>query len=116
MSCRTCRRGADMSRDRASSTRRPIPGWPEAMADHDRPLWSLSARELSAGYANGISPRDVIEATLARVRDVNPQLNAIITLDEAGATGAADASARRWQDGRPLSPLDGVPVTIKDNI
>ena len=86
------------------------------MAGHDHPLWSLGAGELAAAFANGISPRSVVDATLARVRDVNPQLNAIITLDEAGAISAADASARRWKDGLPLSPLDGVPVTIKDNI
>jgi aspartyl-tRNA(Asn)/glutamyl-tRNA(Gln) amidotransferase subunit A len=86
------------------------------MADHDHPLWSLGAGELAAAFANGISPRSVVDATLARIRDVNPQLNAIITLDEAGAISAADASARRWKDGLPLSPLDGVPVTIKDNI
>jgi aspartyl-tRNA(Asn)/glutamyl-tRNA(Gln) amidotransferase subunit A len=86
------------------------------MADHDHPLWSLGAGALAAAFANGISPRSVVDATLARIRDVNPQLNAIITLDEAGAISAADASARRWKDGLPLSPLDGVPVTIKDNI
>ncbi|MCK1387570.1 amidase [Bradyrhizobium sp. 21] len=86
------------------------------MEDRARPLWSLNAEQLSAAYANGLAPRSVIDATLARIRDVNPLLNAIITLDEAGAIRAADASARRWKDGRPLSRLDGVPVTIKDNI
>jgi aspartyl-tRNA(Asn)/glutamyl-tRNA(Gln) amidotransferase subunit A len=86
------------------------------MDDHDHPLWSLGAGELSAAFANGISPRSVVDATLARVRDVNPRLNAIITLDEAGAISAADASARRWKGGRPLGALDGVPVTVKDNI
>jgi aspartyl-tRNA(Asn)/glutamyl-tRNA(Gln) amidotransferase subunit A len=63
-----------------------------------------------------LSPRAVCEATLAHVAEVNPQLNAIVTLDSTGALAAADASARRWRDGRPASPLDGVPVTIKDNI
>jgi aspartyl-tRNA(Asn)/glutamyl-tRNA(Gln) amidotransferase subunit A len=86
------------------------------MEDRDRPLWSLNAGELSAAYANGLSPRSVVDATLARIRDINPKLNAIITLDEAGVANAAEASARRWKDGRPLGTLDGVPVTIKDNI
>lgn len=81
-----------------------------------RPLWALSASELAAAYANALSPRAVCEATLAHVAEVNPQLNAIVTLDRTGALAAADASARRWRDGRPASPLDGVPVTIKDNI
>jgi aspartyl-tRNA(Asn)/glutamyl-tRNA(Gln) amidotransferase subunit A len=82
----------------------------------DRPLWSLSASELSAAFANGRSPREAVENTLAHIRDVNPQLNAIVTLDEAGAMRSADDSARRWKSGCPASPLDGVPVTIKDNI
>src|SRR4029079_1523772 len=56
------------------------------------------------------------EATLARIEDVNPHLNAIVTLDLAGARAAADASTRRWRNGEPLGPLDGVPVTIKDSI
>ncbi|MBR0752020.1 amidase [Bradyrhizobium jicamae] len=86
------------------------------MDDRDRPLWSLDAGELCAAYANGLSPRRVIEATLVRIGEVNPKLNAIITLDEAGAIAAAEASERRWQAGRPLGKLDGVPVTVKDNI
>ncbi len=86
------------------------------MADPDRPLWSLSASELARSYANGLSPNDVIAATLDRIGAINPQLNAIVTLDETGARAAAAASAKRWKDGRPLGPLDGVPVTIKDNI
>jgi aspartyl-tRNA(Asn)/glutamyl-tRNA(Gln) amidotransferase subunit A len=86
------------------------------MRDEDRLLWSLSASELSVAYANGLSPREVVESTLARIRDVNPQVNAIVTLDETGARRSADDSARRWDSGRPASPLDGVPVTVKDNI
>lgn len=86
------------------------------MRDKDRPLWSLSATELSVAYANGLSPREVVESTLAHIRNVNPELNAIVTLDEAGAMRSADDSARRWSNGCPASSLDGVPVTIKDNI
>ncbi len=55
------------------------------MADRDRPLWSLSAGELAAAYAGGLSPRRVIDATLVRIHEVNTKLNAIVTLDEAGA-------------------------------
>ena len=86
------------------------------MTADDRPLWSLNASELAVAHAGGLSPSEVTAATLARIRVVNPRLNAIITLDEAGAMQAAENSARRWKDGRPLSALDGVPVTIKDNI
>lgn len=86
------------------------------MRDKDRPLWSLSATELSVAYANGLSPREAVESTLAHIRDVNPELNAIVTLDEAAAMRSADDSTGRWSKGCPAGPLDGVPVTIKDNI
>jgi aspartyl-tRNA(Asn)/glutamyl-tRNA(Gln) amidotransferase subunit A len=86
------------------------------MGHPDRPLWSLSARELALGYAGGLSPEDVMAATLARIDAINPRLNAIVTLDAKGAIASAAASARRWKQGRPLGPLDGVPLTIKDNI
>jgi len=86
------------------------------MADPVRPLWSLSARELALAYAGGLSPEDAMAATLARIDAINPELNAIVTLDAAGAMASAESSARRWKAGRPLGPFDGVPVTIKDNI
>jgi aspartyl-tRNA(Asn)/glutamyl-tRNA(Gln) amidotransferase subunit A len=37
-------------------------------------------------------------------------------IDADGALAAAAASEARWRAGKPLSPLDGVPVTIKENI
>ncbi len=53
---------------------------------------------------------------LERLEAVNPALNAVIALDRAGALAAARASTERWRAGTPLSPLDGVPVSVKDNI
>ncbi|MEH2493494.1 amidase [Bradyrhizobium sp. AZCC 2230] len=84
--------------------------------DDRAPLWAMSACEFVRAFADGLSPRAVIEATLSHIAATNPRLNAIVTLDAAGALAAADASARRWRDGRPASALDGVPITVKDNI
>jgi aspartyl-tRNA(Asn)/glutamyl-tRNA(Gln) amidotransferase subunit A len=82
-----------------------------------QPLWQLSATELAAAYREGrVTPEVVLTATLGRIEAVNPRINAIVTLDAAGARAAASASAARWQAGKALGPLDGVPVTIKDNI
>ena len=77
----------------------------------------LSATGLARLFARGaLSPVEALEAVLARTRRLNPVLNAIVTLDEAGARAAARASEARWLAGTPLSPLDGVPCTVKDNI
>ncbi|MDH6590312.1 aspartyl-tRNA(Asn)/glutamyl-tRNA(Gln) amidotransferase subunit A [Variovorax sp. TBS-050B] len=81
------------------------------------PLWQLTATELSAGFAQGrFTPAQALEACLARSRAVNPRLNALVAIDEEGAAHAAAESGARWQTGRALGPLDGVPVTIKDNL
>ena len=76
-----------------------------------------SAAELSAAFAaRNLSPVDATESVLARIDAWEPKLNAMYRLDRDGALAAAQASAARWRDGRPLSPLDGVPITIKENI
>lgn len=80
-------------------------------------LCQLSALQLGERFVSGaLSPVDVLEASLARYERLNPYLNAIITLDQAGARRAAEQSAARWRAGTTLSALDGVPVTIKDNL
>lgn len=80
-------------------------------------LWARSASELNALYAAGqATPEDALTSVLERLEAVNPALNAVIALDRAGALAAARASTERWRAGTPLSPLDGVPVSVKDNI
>lgn len=80
-------------------------------------LWSLSATRLGQAYrGRELSPAEVLEAVLARCEAVNPHLNAIVTLDVGGARDAARASEARWRKGEPLGLLDGVPLTVKDNI
>jgi aspartyl-tRNA(Asn)/glutamyl-tRNA(Gln) amidotransferase subunit A len=80
-------------------------------------IWRLSATELGGAYGRGeLSPVDVLEALLERSAAINPRINAIVTLDERGARATAAASAQRWRAGAPLGALDGVPLTVKDNI
>ena len=79
--------------------------------------WSASATQLCAAYREGrVSPLDVLEQLLERCARLNPLLNAVVTLDAAGARAAAEASAARWCAGAPLGPLDGVPLTVKDSL
>ncbi|OCO98864.1 MULTISPECIES: amidase [unclassified Ensifer] len=80
-------------------------------------LWSLGAGTLSRAFAaREISPVEIVNAVLDRIEDVNPRLNAIVTLDREGAPRAAAESERRWRDREARGPLDGVPLTVKDNI
>jgi aspartyl-tRNA(Asn)/glutamyl-tRNA(Gln) amidotransferase subunit A len=58
---------------------------------------------------------EVLEATIARAEAVQARLNAFCLIDAAAARAAAVESERRWQTRAPLSPLDGMPVAIKDN-
>jgi aspartyl-tRNA(Asn)/glutamyl-tRNA(Gln) amidotransferase subunit A len=80
-------------------------------------LWRKSASDLTSGYASGEwSPVEVIDAIFERVEKVNPLINAIVTPDFDGARAAAKASDARWKRGAAIGPLDGVPITVKDNI
>ena len=77
----------------------------------------LDALQVAAQYAGGkLSPVEVTRDCLARIDVWEPKLNAIYRIDREGAVAAAQAAEARWSSGRPLSPLDGVPVTIKENI
>ncbi len=74
-----------------------------------------TAAELAAAYRRGeTTPTEVVDAHLARLADLEPTLNAFVVVDGDGARQAAAAASERWWAGRPLSPLDGVPVTVKD--
>lgn len=80
-------------------------------------LWRLSASEMADGFAAGsLSPVDALDSCLARCEAINGALNAIVTFDEAGARAAAEASAARHRAGTALGRLDGVPLTVKDNL
>ena len=77
----------------------------------------LSAADLARRYAaRDLSPVEVIRALLAHVERWEPHLNAMYRLDREGALAQARAAEERWRRGSPLSQLDGVPVTIKENI
>ena len=81
----------------------------------DRALAWLSASQLTTLYARGeLSPVDVVEAMLARAATLQPHLNAFVLIDETARAARPRPPQERWQKGAPLSPLDGVPTSIKD--
>ena len=81
------------------------------------PLHDLSAVDLLAGYrSKQFSPSEVLDDVLAQIEKWEPHIKALYAFDPDGARAAAEASTERWQSGTPSAALDGVPVTIKENI
>ena len=80
-------------------------------------LHDLSAAELLAGYARrSLSPVDVARDVLEHIARWEPHLHATWLLRPEAALAQARESEARWLRGAPRGPLDGVPVTLKDNI
>ncbi|UCE31476.1 MAG: amidase [Burkholderiales bacterium] len=80
-------------------------------------LHCLSAAEFSEAYAEGrLSPVEATEAALARIDAWEPKINAMYLVHREAALATARESEARWRAGQPLSPIDGVPLTIKENI
>jgi Asp-tRNA(Asn)/Glu-tRNA(Gln) amidotransferase A subunit family amidase len=74
----------------------------------------LAAR---ADFASGRqTPRQFLERSLELLDDWEPRIGAFVVTDVPGARAAADRSSERWRAGRPVSPIDGMPVGIKDII
>ena len=80
-------------------------------------LWTLPAHALVEGYKQGtFTPLEALEDILDRCDAVNPGINAIIARNDAMSREMAIASSERWAAGHPLSELDGVPISVKDNL
>jgi aspartyl-tRNA(Asn)/glutamyl-tRNA(Gln) amidotransferase subunit A len=80
-------------------------------------LHELSAAQLTAGYRQReFSPVEVIQSVLGHIELWEHRLQALYLLRPEFAVAQARASEARWLRGEPLGPLDGVPVTLKDNI
>lgn len=80
-------------------------------------ILALDGTALLHAYRRGaLSPREALEAFLDAVDRLAPRVNAFCLVDAEAAIAAADASTARWAAGRPMGPLDGIPVTIKDNV
>lgn len=80
-------------------------------------LATLSAVEMVAGYrARRFSPVEVHDSVQAVIEAREPVLNAFWHRDLEESGKAAAASETRWAAGEPRGPLDGVPLTLKENI
>jgi aspartyl-tRNA(Asn)/glutamyl-tRNA(Gln) amidotransferase subunit A len=63
-----------------------------------------------------LTPVEVWETVAARIEAWEPTINALYAYDPAKARREAEGSTVRWQKGKPIGPLDGVPVTVKELI
>jgi aspartyl-tRNA(Asn)/glutamyl-tRNA(Gln) amidotransferase subunit A len=76
-----------------------------------------SAADLARAFAGAeLSPLEVTRVLLARIAAWEPRINAMYRVDSEGALEQARASEARWRARKPLSALDGVPLTIKENV
>ncbi len=78
------------------------------------PVWATVAQLSQAFGARTLSPVDVVDALLARIRTRDPQLHAYIAVYEADARLAAEAADKAIRSGHRVGPLHGVPIALKD--
>src|SRR6476661_5851756 len=78
---------------------------------------NLTAAQLASGYARGeLSPVEVTRSLLERIDAWEPSINAMYRVHRDAALTQARAAEARHRAGGALGPLDGVPLTIKENI
>ena len=83
----------------------------------DDKIWAWSATRIADSVrARDISSREAVLSFLTRIEEVNPSVNAIVSLQAQAALETADAADRAVAAGDRLGPLHGVPITTKVNV
>src|SRR5277367_1322788 len=85
---------------------------PDAAQPRMRPFLPATADFVSGKD----SPREFLERCIGELDAWEPKIGAFVTLNLDAARTAADRSTNRWRAGKPLSPIDGMPIGIKDII
>lgn len=81
---------------------------------NNRPLWQWNASEIAMATRDGsITATEIVEAAIAQMETVNPDLNAVV---ETLANEARADAAKLDASSTPAGPLHGVPITIKINV
>src|SRR5688572_25786387 len=94
------------------STRKSVPNPSKQL---DTPVWHATIQELSKLIRTQKgSPVEVLDACLKRIEDLNPRLNAFITVLADQAREQARAAETEIKAGKWRGPLHGIPVGIKD--
>src|SRR5262249_5099699 len=73
--------------------------------------------EATRRFASGDdNPREFLERCLKELDWWEPQIGAFVNLNLPAARAAADQATARWRERKPRSPIDGIPMGIKDVI
>lgn len=77
----------------------------------------VSFSAAASGFGSGTrTPREFLEHCIDIINTRERTVKAFVTLNLAAARKASDASTRRYGSGKPLSPVDGLPIAVKDII
>lgn len=80
-------------------------------------LSQMSLSELAELLKTGkLSPVEICQAFIARKNEVEPFIGAFLDFNAEKILGQARLSENRWAKSAPLSPYDGIPIAVKDNI
>ena len=80
-------------------------------------IHDMTATEMLAAYkSKKLSPVEAVDGVIARIEAWEPKLKALYAPDFGNARKLARESEKRWATGKPSGALDGVPITIKENI
>jgi amidase len=80
----------------------------------DLDCWSTARAMAAAVATREISARELLELHLARIAEVNPTVNAVVSLDEERARAGAAEADERLARGEPVGVLHGLPHAFKD--
>ena len=86
---------------------------PEQTTRPARRPFLAATQQFAAGTS---TPRDFLESCLVEFANREKEVGAFVRFSIEGARAAADASSARWKAGKPASPIDGMPMGIKDII
>lgn len=87
-----------------------------ATSSGDELTWLPATRLREMIAKRNVSALEVTNHFLARIERLNPLLHAFVHVDPDGARRAAREADKAVASGRPLGPLHGVPIAIKDQI
>jgi amidase len=77
--------------------------------------WS-AAECLRALHARELSSLELVDACIARIERLNPEINAVVATDYERARESARAADDARSNGSALGPLHGLPMTVKDSL